>query len=289
IGTPQFRRLIHSAVDPDSVSDAIALTLRWNAVKRAAIAMDWSTRVNRRLRKSWSRLTGCECSASTQMRCIASIVSTGYFPLADSAESITASVPSSTALATSETSARVGIGLEIIDSIIWVAVIVSLLFSRAMRIIRFCSAGTEASPTSTARSPRATMMPSQARMMSSSAGIASARSILAIRRALPPAAHEFPSHVHVGARLGKRDGQVVGVELCRGLDVLHVLCRERRRGQSATLPVDALVIGEHAAMAHRGVHFGSTHGGHVQHDLAVVQQKHGAGRHVARQFLVVQP
>ena len=119
---------------------------------------------------------------------MASIASTGYFPLADSADSITASVPSSTALATSDTSARVGIGLEIIDSIIWVAVMVSLLCSRAMRIMRFCSAGTEASPTSTARSPRATMMPSQAFMMSSRAGIASARSILAISSALPPAA-----------------------------------------------------------------------------------------------------
>ena len=44
-------------------------------------------------------------------------------PAAVSAESITASVPSSTALATSNTSARVGNGEVIIDSIIWVAVI----------------------------------------------------------------------------------------------------------------------------------------------------------------------
>src|SRR5947207_8029952 len=51
---------------------------------------------------------------------IAATVSTGYWPEADSAESITASVPSSTALATSETSARVGTGLAIIDSIICV-------------------------------------------------------------------------------------------------------------------------------------------------------------------------
>ena len=64
-------------------------------------------------------------------------------PLAVSAESITASVPSSTALATSDTSARVGTGLEIIDSIICVAVMVSLFCSRARRIICFCSAGTD--------------------------------------------------------------------------------------------------------------------------------------------------
>ena len=40
-------------------------------------------------------------------------------------------MPSSTALATSDTSARVGTGLVIIDSIICVAVMVSLLRSRA--------------------------------------------------------------------------------------------------------------------------------------------------------------
>ena len=50
-------------------------------------------------------------SASTQICAIDSTVSTGYLPAAVSAESITASVPSSTALATSETSARVGTGL----------------------------------------------------------------------------------------------------------------------------------------------------------------------------------
>ena len=48
---------------------------------------------------------------------------TGSCPIAVSAESITASVPSNTALATSLTSARVGDGASIIDSSIWVAVI----------------------------------------------------------------------------------------------------------------------------------------------------------------------
>ena len=143
-----------------------------------------------RSRKSRSRVTSAESSATSQMRLIAAMVSTGYFPLAVSAESITASVPSSTAFATSDTSARVGTGLDIIDSIICVAVMVSLFCSRARRIMRFCSAGTEASPTSTARSPRATMIPSQADMMSVSAlgSTASARSILAMRKASPPAA-----------------------------------------------------------------------------------------------------
>ena len=100
---------------------------------------------------------------------------------------MTASVPSSTALATSLTSARVGTGLVIMLSIIWVAVITTLSLASASLIMRFCSAGTAALPTSTARSPRATMMPSETRRMFSSSGMASARSILAIRPGLWPA------------------------------------------------------------------------------------------------------
>ena len=126
-------------------------------------------------------------SASIRTRTMASTASTGNCPAAVSADSITASVPSIAALATSDTSARVGTGLEIIDSIICVAVMTALFLSRAARIMRFCNAGTTASPTSTARSPRATMMASLASRISSSAAIASARSILAISMALPPA------------------------------------------------------------------------------------------------------
>ncbi len=87
--------------------------------------------------QSRSSSTVSERSASTQIVAIVSMVSTGYLPAALSAESITASVPSSTALATSDTSARVGTGLWIIDSIICVAVMVVLFISRAMRIMRF--------------------------------------------------------------------------------------------------------------------------------------------------------
>ena len=55
------------------------------------------------------------------MRSIIRTVSTGYLPVALSAESITASAPSKTAVATSEASARVGVGASIMLSIIWVA------------------------------------------------------------------------------------------------------------------------------------------------------------------------
>ena len=70
-------------------------------------------------------------SAAWQILAISTTVSSGYLPAAVSAESITASVPSSTALATSLTSARVGTGLVIIDSIICVAVMTTLSCWRA--------------------------------------------------------------------------------------------------------------------------------------------------------------
>ena len=52
--------------------------------------------------------------------------STGYLPEAVSPESMTQEVPSNTALATSDTSARVGRGLRIMESSIWVAVMTGL-------------------------------------------------------------------------------------------------------------------------------------------------------------------
>ncbi len=46
-------------------------------------------------------------------------------------------MPSKTALATSLTSARVGVGAEIIDSSIWVAVITGRAYDTPVRMIRF--------------------------------------------------------------------------------------------------------------------------------------------------------
>src|SRR5205807_1289228 len=55
------------------------------------------------------------------VRFMVATASTGYCPAADSADSMIASAPSKIAVATSETSARVGTGLVIMDSSIWVA------------------------------------------------------------------------------------------------------------------------------------------------------------------------
>ena len=101
-------------------------------------------------------------------------------PTLVSPDSITASAPSSTALATSEASARVGAGLEIIDSSIWVATMTGLALRRAFSTTSFCSSGTRSSGHSTPRSPRATMKPSKALITSSRLSIACGFSILAM-------------------------------------------------------------------------------------------------------------
>ena len=56
---------------------------------------------------------------------------------------MTASAPSKTAVATSDTSARVGTGAEIIDSSIWVATTTGLPARRQARISCFCRPGTD--------------------------------------------------------------------------------------------------------------------------------------------------
>ena len=93
---------------------------------------------------------------------------------------MSASAPSSTALATSDASARVGRGAEIIDSSIWVATITGLALSLARLTIRFCAIGTCSSGSSTPRSPRATMTASNASTISSSVSMACGFSIFAI-------------------------------------------------------------------------------------------------------------
>ena len=119
-------------------------------------------------------------SASSMIRAIMLTASTGYLPLAVSAESITASEPSKIAFATSEASARVGRGFSVMDSSICVAVITGRRNSRARAIIFFCTTGTRSGLISTPKSPRATMTPSETRKMPSRFSMASGFSSLAI-------------------------------------------------------------------------------------------------------------
>ena len=99
--------------------------------------------------------------------------------MAVSPDSITALVPSNTALATSDTSARVGVGAVTIDSSIWVAVITGLPWATPVRMICFWMWGTSSSGRRTPRSPRATITPSATWRMSSRLATAGPVSILA--------------------------------------------------------------------------------------------------------------
>ena len=90
-------------------------------------------------------------------------------------------LPSYTALATSEISARVGRTFVIMDSSISVAVITRLPSMRHSVITRFCMAGSSSNGISTPRSPRATITPSHAVQMSSRLSTPERFSIFAIR------------------------------------------------------------------------------------------------------------
>mmetsp|Transcript_20402 Transcript_20402/g.81587 ORF Transcript_20402/g.81587 Transcript_20402/m.81587 type:complete len:234 (+) Transcript_20402:2137-2838(+) len=91
----------------------------------------------------------------------------GNLPPAVSPESMTASAPSSTAFATSEHSARVGRGFEIIDSSICVATMTGFPAFMQVEIIIFCARNTFSGGISMPRSPRATMIASHAATIAS--------------------------------------------------------------------------------------------------------------------------
>ena len=105
--------------------------------------------------------------------------SRGYLPLADSPESIVASVPSITALKTSEISERVARGFSVIDSSMFVAVTTILPAWLTLRMISFWKTGTISNGTSIPMSPRAIMIPSAVSMISSRLSIPCWFSILA--------------------------------------------------------------------------------------------------------------
>ncbi len=132
--------------------------------------------------------------------------STGKFPEAVSAESITASVPSRMAFATSEASARVGRARSIMLSSIWVAVITGLPAAFAMAMIFFCRVGTSSVESSTPRSPRATITPSASSRMLARLSMASRFSIFAMSGASPPRLRirSFASRRSSGRRTNER-------------------------------------------------------------------------------------
>mmetsp|Transcript_15463 Transcript_15463/g.30845 ORF Transcript_15463/g.30845 Transcript_15463/m.30845 type:complete len:293 (+) Transcript_15463:1134-2012(+) len=102
----------------------------------------------------------------------------GYWPLALSPLSMTQSAPSKTALPTSVTSARVGLGLRCMESSIWVATTTGFPARLQSLTIFFCKMRSSAKGISTPRSPLATMMPSDSARISSKLSTPSLFSIL---------------------------------------------------------------------------------------------------------------
>ena len=97
-----------------------------------------------------------------------------------------ASAPSNTAVATSETSARVGTGELVMLSSICVATTTGLPAARALPVICFCRIGTRSTGISTPRSPRATISPSDWAMTASRSAMAAGFSILDMMAAAWP-------------------------------------------------------------------------------------------------------
>src|SRR4030095_1821826 len=122
-------------------------------------------------------------SASEQIWPIVTTASTGYSPTALSPESMTASVPSRTALNTSLASARVGRLEGSMLLSICVAVITGRWVWLHSAMMRFWIAGTRCTSISTPRSPRATITQSVTAMISSRCSTACGFSILTTTRA----------------------------------------------------------------------------------------------------------
>ncbi len=139
---------------------------------------------------------------------------TAWAPAAVSPASMIASTPSSTALAASLTSARVGRASVVIDSSTCVATITGLPAWRARRVISFCARGTRSSGISRPRSPRATITASQASRISSRCSSASGRSSFAISGTPPAPASSMmlPRQLHVGGRLHEAERHHVDAE-----------------------------------------------------------------------------
>ena len=121
-----------------------------------------------------------------QISLIVLTASTGYFPAAVSPESITQSVPSIIAFATSVVSALVGLGFLCIESSICVAVITGFAALLHFLIISFCTRGISSVLISTPKSPLATIIPSLASMISSALSTPSWDSIFDIIKISSP-------------------------------------------------------------------------------------------------------
>jgi hypothetical protein len=156
-------------------------------------------------------------------------------------DSITASVPSSTALATSEPSARVGTGFWIIDSIICVAVIVSLFaFQRHPDHLLLQAGDPRVADFDGEVAARDHDAVDVLRMSSRLVDRLGALDLGDQQAQCRRTARSSWRAVYMSSpAFGNDTAEVIGAELDRGPDVVHVLRRQCRCCQAAALAVDA--------------------------------------------------
>mmetsp|Transcript_39082 Transcript_39082/g.124422 ORF Transcript_39082/g.124422 Transcript_39082/m.124422 type:complete len:308 (+) Transcript_39082:1953-2876(+) len=137
----------------------LASTTFFAAVDTKASTVPTGLGVKSRMKSvAWLWLT--PSSAQRAMRAMVATALEGAMPLAVSPESMTASTPSKTALATSVISARVGSTEPIIDSSICVAQMTNLPAMWHLVVIHFWAIATFSEGISMPRSPRAIITPS---------------------------------------------------------------------------------------------------------------------------------
>lgn len=235
----------------------------------------------------WSPLLSSSCSAAVTIFDIVFTVSIGYAPTLDSADSMTASAPSRIALATSEASARVGRELVIIDSIIWVATITGLALRRRQLDEALLHHGDLLER----------VLDGQV-ATGHHDGVERRDDVLHVLHGLrllhlgddgDPAALLVHHPVDVGHVLGvPHEGQrdQVGAHPQREPQVVDVLLAQRGHVDGRAGQVDALVVGDDAALDDDRLHPRALDVQDLQLDVAVVDEDLVAARDVARQTLV---
>ena len=253
-GTGPRSRDIRRAESPDWVKATTYFASTRSATSPAALAMtpdlvcgsQGSTR-----RVPTSSCSRACISVAWTMRAIVSTVWTGYSPTPVSPDSITASAPSRIALATSETSARVGVGLEIIDSSIWVATMTGLALSRALSMIFFWRNGTSsrrhlhaevAAGHHEAVERRDHLVEVLDRLGLLDLGDDGQDDVLL--------AHDPPHVLDVRGAPHEAQRDEVDRQVQREAQVLDVLLRQRRHRDGDAGQVDALVVADLAADQH---------------------------------------
>ena len=146
--------------------------------------------------------------------------------------------------ATSDASARVGVGAWIINSSICVATMLGLPAFRQARTMRRWIGGTCSGGISTPRSPRATITASESATMASRCSMAEGFSSFEITPARPATMPRISCHVLWALHEGQ--GDPVRAELEGVGQVGPVLGREGRERQDGADDADALAVGQRA-------------------------------------------